>query len=88
MAKDLLKPRCNGTCLLDLRESMATSCTVVIGPNSDTVDFFRLMTIGSFDFDRLFCPAGNCSGSGGLLPNDIDNLSFDGNNWYFRGSVG
>lgn len=83
-----LTPRFDGIFLLDLRESIATSCTVVIVPNSGTLAFLRLVSVGSFDLDLLLCPAGNISGSGVLLPNDNDNLSFDGNSWYFRGSVG
>lgn len=81
VANDLLtQPPFDRNFLPDLRESIATSCTVVIVPSSGTLAFRRRVS-GSFDFDLLFCPPATCcSGSGVFLPcNDIDNLSFDGN---------
>lgn len=49
----LTPPRRSRAILPDLRESIATSWTVVMGPNSDTLGFLRRNSAGSFDFDLL-----------------------------------
>ena len=88
----------------DLRESIAISWTVVIGPSSGTLTFRRRTRVCSLGFIRSpppgiersfsavpFWPiamAKTVSGSGLFRPAVIDNFSFAGNNWYLRGSAG
>ena len=82
------------------RESIAISCTVVIGPNSGTLIFLRRMRVCSLGFgraalptiDRSFsaCPIAEestVSGSGLFRP-ATEGFSFVGNSWYFRDSLG
>lgn len=82
-------------------ESIAISCTVVMGPSSGTLTFLRRMSVCSFGFvrtvppsiDRSFsaCPIVDdrtVSGSGLFRPAVIESLSFAGNNWYFLDSDG
>ncbi len=86
------------------RESMAISCTVVIGPSSEMLAFLR-RTMGcslglirsavaindrSFSFVPFSPAPVDCdvSASAFLWAPAIDNLSLAGNSWYLRGSVG
>ena len=67
------------------RESMAISCTVVIGPNSGTLTFLRRTKVCSFGLGLAARSFSNADGSmasvSGLLPIGlIDSLSFAGNN--------
>src|ERR1700722_9987634 len=87
----------------DSRESIAISCTVVMGPKSDTLGFRRLRSDCSLCFTLMTFPikgrsgtaldcdmasAKACSGSGLFRPAVIDNLSLAGKSWYLRVSEG
>jgi hypothetical protein len=86
----------------DLRESMAISWTVVMGPSSGTLAFLLRVRDCSFAFSLKAFPSGRsaavpdcpmamasaCSGSGLFLPAPTDILSSDGKSWYLRDSDG